>query len=62
MIFLDHIGIVGSSINKLRREWLGRGFLVTEAEELMALDPATGQRSRSGSVVVTSFLNMATSN
>jgi len=44
MIFLDHIGIVGSSINKLRRGWLGRGFLVTEAEELMALDPATGQR------------------
>ena len=44
MISLDHVGIVGSSIDELRREWLGRGFWVTEPEELMALDPVTGRR------------------
>ena len=43
MISLDHVGIVGSSIDELRREWLSRGFFVTEPEELMALDPATGR-------------------
>lgn len=44
MISLDHVGIVGSSIDELRREWLDRGFFVTEPEELMALDPVTGHR------------------
>lgn len=43
MISLDHVGIVGSSIDELRREWLSRGFFVTEPEELMALDPTTGR-------------------
>lgn len=41
---LDHLGLIGSSIDELRREWAERGFFVTAPEELMALDPATGQR------------------
>lgn len=44
MISLDHVGIVGHSIDALRREWLERGFFVTEPEELMALDSASGRR------------------
>ncbi len=41
---LDHLGLIGSSIDELRREWAERGFFVTAPEELMALDPTTGQR------------------
>lgn len=48
MISLDHIGIVGSSIDELRRFWLAAGFYVTEPEELMAFDPATGERKSLG--------------
>ncbi len=44
MISLDHIGLVGRSIDALRRDWLDAGFSVTEPETLMALDPATGRR------------------
>lgn len=44
MIYLDHVGLVGSSIESLRREWQGKGFFVTEPEELLALDANTGQR------------------
>ena len=44
MIYLDHVGLVGSSIESLRREWQGKGFFVTEPEELLALDAKTGQR------------------
>ena len=44
MSSLDHVGLVGPSIGALRSSWLERGFSVTEPEELMALDAATGQR------------------
>jgi hypothetical protein len=44
MMFLDHIGLVGSSITRLREAWIAAGFFVTEPEELMALEAATGQR------------------
>ncbi len=44
MIYLDHVGVVGSSIELLRREWQAKGFFVTEPEELMALDPKTSRR------------------
>lgn len=44
MLSLDHVGLVGPSIEALRSSWSARGFSVTEPEELMALDAATGQR------------------
>lgn len=44
MISLDHVGVVGHSIHEMRRTWLDAGFFVTEPEELMALEPATGKQ------------------
>lgn len=44
MIYLDHVGVIGSSIESLRQEWQAKGFFVTEPEELMAFDSKTGQR------------------
>lgn len=44
MLSLDHVGVVGPSIIALRSSWSARGFSVTEPEELMALDAATGRR------------------
>jgi hypothetical protein len=44
MIYLDHVGVIGSSIELLRQQWQAKGFFVTEPEELMAVDSKTGQR------------------
>ena len=44
MLSLDHLGLVGASIVRLRQSWVDRGFCVTVPEALMALDPRTGQR------------------
>lgn len=44
MIYLDHVGIIGSSIQSLRQEWQAKGFFVTDPEELMAVDSITGRR------------------
>jgi hypothetical protein len=44
MISLDHVGVVGHSIDVMRRSWLEAGFFVTEPEELMALESGSGKR------------------
>jgi hypothetical protein len=44
MISLDHVGVVGHSIDVIRRNWLEAGFFVTEPEELMALESSSGKR------------------
>lgn len=44
MISLDHVGVVGHSIDVMRCHWLEAGFFVTEPEELMALEPGSGKR------------------
>ena len=44
MISLDHVGVIGHSIESMRRLWIDAGFFVTEPEELMALEPGTGKQ------------------
>jgi len=48
MMYLDHVGVIGSSISELRRVWLDAGFFVTEPEVLMAVDPVTHQHASLG--------------